>query len=317
FNCAVHENALKWGVVNRRGPEPDWRAADAIVAWCRERDIAVRGHCILWANERHVPAFARGLDDDGLRRAVLARIEQVLTRYGGKIGEHDLNNEMVHLDYFARRLGPAFRTAMFLKAHKVAPEILMYVNDYNILSGGDLERYVSHIQGLLDTGAPVGGIGCQGHFGARIPDPVAVKMALDRLARFGLPIKITEFDIDTADEGRQAVDLYDFMKVCFSHPAVEGILLWGFWAGAHWRPRGALYDRDWRAKPAANAYRRLLFSEWHTDERGRTDDEGRFRTRAFFGRFRLTLQREGKPPLAREVDFPKGAPGREIEVRIE
>ncbi|MHC4599483.1 MAG: carbohydrate-binding domain-containing protein, partial [Planctomycetota bacterium] len=47
FNCAVHENALKWGVVNRRGPEPDGRAADAIVAGCRERDIVVRGHCML------------------------------------------------------------------------------------------------------------------------------------------------------------------------------------------------------------------------------------------------------------------------------
>ncbi|MHC5040693.1 MAG: endo-1,4-beta-xylanase [Planctomycetota bacterium] len=287
FNHAVHENGLKWGVVNRRGRVPDWRAADAILAWCLERDIAVRGHCIVWANERHVPAFARKLDVDGLREAVLKRIEAVLARYRGKIGEYDLNNEMVHLDYFARRLGPAFRVAMFRKAHEVAPEVSMYVNDYNILSGGDLERYVRHIRALIEAGAPVGGIGCQGHFGGSMPDPLSVKMALDRLG-----------------------------GVCFSHPAVEGILLWGFWAGAHWRPRGALFDRDWRAKPAAGAYMRLLFDEWRTVEEGRTDAEGRRSFRAFYGRYKVTLEREGALPMEKRVEFPKGASGREITVTV-
>jgi GH35 family endo-1,4-beta-xylanase len=317
FNSAVHENALKWGGVNRRGPDSDWRACDAILNWCLERSITVRGHCILWANEKRVPAFARKLDEAGLRRAVLDRIEEVLLRYRGRINEYDLNNEMIHVDYFARRLGEPFRVEMFKKSHAVDPEVKFYVNDFNILSGGDLETYVGHIQGLIDAGAPVGGIGCQGHFGDRIPHPRALKMVLDRLARFGLPIKITEFDIDTGDEARQAIELHDFYTVCFSHPAVAGILLWGFWEGAHWRPRGALFDRDWRAKPAAQAYRRLLFSEWHTEERGRSDGEGRFQVRAFYGRYRVTLEREGEAPVEREVDFPKGASGREIAVRID
>ncbi|MHC4778963.1 MAG: endo-1,4-beta-xylanase [Planctomycetota bacterium] len=317
FNHAVPENALKWGQVNREGPESDYSSFDAILAWCKSKGIPVRGHCILWASEKRVPAYARKLDDGGLRGAVLTRIGEVLERYRGQVAEHDLNNEMIHVDYFARRLGMDFRAEMFRRAREVDPDAVLYVNDFNILSGRDLERYVSHIEDLLGAGASVGGIGVQGHFGGRIPDPVTLKMVLDRLARFRLPIKITEFDMDTPDEGRQALGLYDFYKLCFSHPSVEGVLMWGFWARAHWRPRGALFDENWRAKPAAEAYRRLLFDEWRTRTPGRTNERGLFSSRAFYGRYEVTITRKGGAPLKKVVEFPREASGKVIRLAVE
>jgi len=312
FNHAVHENALKWGGVNRDGPKADFSRADRILAWCSSEKIPMRGHCILWANERRVPVWARKLPAEGLRKTVLDRIEEVLVRYRGKIAEHDLNNEMVHLDYFARRLGEGFRVEMFRKAHEVDPAVKMYVNDYNILSGGDVERYVDHIQGFLDAGAPVGGIGCQGHFGRKPPDPVLVKMVLDRLARFGLPIKITEFDLDTPDEGRQAIGLHDFYTVCFSHPAVKGILMWGFWAGAHWRPKGALFDRDWRVKPAARAYRKLVIEKWRTRASTTSDANGMVDVRAFYGHYSVYERRS-----EHHVEFGESNSGKPIVIEVE
>ena len=52
---------------------------------------------------------------------------------------------------------------------------------------------------------------------------------LDRYARLELPIKITEFDVDVADESLQADYTRDFLYAAFSHPSVSGIQLWGFW----------------------------------------------------------------------------------------
>jgi hypothetical protein len=31
--------------------------------------------------------------------------------------------------------------------------------------------------------------------------------------------------------------------------------MWGFWEGAHWRPKAALWKRNWDMTPAARAYR--------------------------------------------------------------
>lgn len=315
FNHAVHENALKWAQTNRQGPEADFRAADAILAWCEERDISMRGHCILWADERRVPGWAKALENDALREAVLERIDEVLARYAGRIADFDLNNEMIHVDTFSRRLGAPFRVEMFRRGHDAAPDVPLYVNDFAILTGAHLERYVEHIAGLLDAGAPVGGVGCQGHFSGRTPPPLTVRMALDRLARFGLPIKITEFDVDTGDEEAQARDLEDFYRVCFAHPAVAGILQWGFWEGAHWRPRGALFRRDWSEKPAGTAYRRLIRETWTTRVSGRTDADGAFEFRGFFGTYAVEVETEAGG-VRREVALPRDGAGETVEVRI-
>ncbi|MCU0722724.1 MAG: endo-1,4-beta-xylanase, partial [Planctomycetes bacterium] len=190
FNFAVHENALKWQSTNREGSRADFGAADRILAWCRERGIGMRGHCILWDDEKWIPAWARELPDGEFRTAVLSRIREVAGRYRGEIREHDLNNEMIHLGYLGRRFGKEFYAELFRTAKEADPDARFFVNDFNILTGVDLEAYARHTEGLIRAGAPVGGIGCQGHFD-RAPDPLTVRMSLDRLAKLGLPIEVT------------------------------------------------------------------------------------------------------------------------------
>ena len=53
---------------------------------------------------------------------------------------------------------------------------------------------------LIDQGAPITGLGMQGHFGDNVTAPEKLLSLLDRFARFGLDIKITEFDINTDDQ---------------------------------------------------------------------------------------------------------------------
>ena len=53
------------------------------------------------------------------------------------------------------------------------------------------------------------------------------------------------------EEAAKAVALRQYFRICFAHPAVGGILMWGFWEGANWIPQSSLYRRDWTATPAA------------------------------------------------------------------
>ena len=290
FNWAVIENAFKWHNMERQMGKPDYAAVDAAVEWCTKNGIPIRGHCIFWASERYVPKWAKRLSDEDLRRAIERRIRRDLKRYKGKIPEYDVNNEMVTGHYFENRLGFKIRVEMFKLAKEVDPEARLFVNDFSILNGSHLDAYERQIERLLKAGAPIDGIGCQGHFGEKLPPMWLIKAVLDRLSRFGLPIRVTEFDINTDDEKSKSRQLVDFYRMLFSHPSVDGILMWGFWAGRHWCPKAALFDREFNPRPSALAFKKLIFKEWWTKERLKTDGEGRCSVRAFYGDYRVTVK---------------------------
>jgi GH35 family endo-1,4-beta-xylanase len=165
----------------------------------------------------------------------------------------------------------------------------------------------------------------QGHLHGDSFDPEALQNALEQLAQFGLPIRITEFNIpgqrskhyrqraaqlSDAEEQTKARNLVEYFKICFANPAVEGILLWGFWEGANWIPVSSLYRRDWTPTPAAEAYRKLVFEEWWTDWKGRTDADGKREVRAFYGTHRISTGDRSKTVTlrksanAKQVTFP-------------
>ncbi len=282
FNCAVFENALKWPQMEPRRGERRYEDVDRILAWCEENGLPVRGHCTFWAVDKYVMAWLRDLETEELRQTVERRARDVASRYRGRIPEYDVNNEMLHGEFFARQLGPEIRAQMFQWVHEEDPSAVLYVNDYQMLNGKLLDEYEAQIEALIAAGAPVGGIGCQGHMHGRI-DPERITRSLDRLARFGLPIRITEFDVEAATDEEHAHRVEEFYRACFAHPAVTGVLTWGFWAGAHWRPNAALWRKDFSPRPAAEAYRRLVFEEWWTRWEGVADEGGRCEVPAFYG----------------------------------
>ena len=58
---------------------------------------------------------------------------------------------------------------------------------------------------------------------------------LDILSQAGVPIWVTELDVQANDENRRA-DFYEAALTAFySHWNVHGVLFWGFWDQAHWR----------------------------------------------------------------------------------
>jgi endo-1,4-beta-xylanase len=312
FNAAVTENALKWHDMERRGGKVNYDVVDAILAWTDKHDIPLRGHCVFWGIPGRVQNWLKQLDDDDLRGALKTRATTIARRYRGRFAEFDLNNEMMHANYYADRLGPGITKQMANWFKEADPDARLFVNDYDVLTGKRLEDYIRHIRGLLEQGVPLAGIGVQGHLHGETFDPMALHHALDELARIGLPIRVTEFNMPgqrsaflrrrdlklTAEqEQAKAKALTDYYRICFSHPAVEGILMWGFWEGANWIRQSSLYRRDWTPTPAAQAYRDLVFKQWWTRWEGKADANGQCRVRAFYGKYAVTCGAETKQVL--------------------
>ena len=103
--------------------------------------------------------------------------------------------------------------------------------------------------GLLQERGLVDGIGEQGHFLERADVPV-VAANLDTLASTGLPIYISELDLNFTDDARQANVMRDLFPVFWDHPSVAGITHWGFRQGATWRPNAYLLRSDGTTRPA-------------------------------------------------------------------
>ena len=267
FNYAVHENALKWYDCERRKDSVDYSIADRIWEICNDLSIPMRGHCIFWAKDKFNTSWLKKLNTDELRGKVISRAMDVTSHFRDRITEFDLNNEMINGNFFRRRLGNDIINEMASAAKAGNPDISLYVNDYGILVEGNYnaDSYITQIENLLKNGVPVDGIGCQAHTitseeansrGTPETTPEQFQGNLDRLAKFNLPIKITECLFTADKEEDIAGHLLEYFPICFAHPNVEAIIMWGFWEGDHWQPHTAMWKKDSRPKDRG-AFRRF------------------------------------------------------------
>ncbi|HEY5807329.1 MAG TPA: endo-1,4-beta-xylanase [Povalibacter sp.] len=306
FNYAVHENALKWYDNEKQRGVVDYSVADRIWELCNSRGIPMRGHTIYWEKQEFLQDWIKALNNDELRMAVKDRAANLMGHFKGRIDEYDLNNEMIHGDFFRRRLGYGIVSEMawMVKAHN--PNARLSVNDYGIVDVGyNAGPYAIQIENLLANGVPISGIGIQAHrshAGVIVNSPYMVQRNLDRFEKFNLPIKITEalFVYDT-DELR-AAELKKLFPIYFAHPRVEAILMWGFWEGDHWIPHSAMWRTDFTPTKQADAYRELVFGKWWTRAEAKVGATGELRTRAFYGDYVITVNGVRKDLRLRKAD---------------
>lgn len=311
FNKVVIENDLKWPawINGAGGGHAPRETALRAVDWFRERDIPVRGHVLVWPSWRYTPKFLRLLEKepDTLRAAVLGHIAEQTSVLGDRLAEWDVVNETYAHHDLLDILGRGAMADWFKAARAGAPKPVLFYNDYTMFSGegpgSPSQHFHDTIRFLIEQGAPIGGIGEQGHFGGSPPPPMKVLATFDRFAAFGLPIQISEFDIDTSDEELQVAYTRDFLTAAFSHPAVTGVMSWGFWAGSHWKPRAAFWTKDWSLRPNGKAFLDLIFRDWWTHADLVADAEGRDGLRGFLGDHELTARLPDGRVFSRRVSL--------------
>ena len=190
----------------------DFSAADAIAGYARDNHLRLYGTTLVWYAQRP-PAFenldtARASFGQAYRNYILA----VAGRYRGQAVGWDVINEPVSEDgtglrdsLWSQRLGMYdHMIRAFDHAAEADPEAVLFINDYNLESNpAKRATFMRLIERLLSRGARIGGIGNQSHIDIDLPDGAAAR-AISELARFGLPLHISELDISL---GRRPLDL--------------------------------------------------------------------------------------------------------------
>ena len=307
-NRVTFENDLKW--------QP-WAAADESAAkmatlteavdWLDERDIPIRGHYIHWAviEGGSLPApVAKEYDGDAgsLYDEWMDNINDRVPRAAalGNIDEWDVINHPVgwsgRLPRTEAEFGTDFYAELFELAEALVPDADHWINEGSILSGlSRVRAYERVIEDLIDRDQSPDGIGFMGHFSEpNLPSMTALEETLDQFAELVPRLQITELDVTADDEERMADYFRDVLTLAYSHPAMEAVILWGFWAGRHWRPETALYDEAWNLRPVGHVWDELVYDTWWSDSEGTTDSEGLFHSEVFHGLHEIEVEVDGQ-----------------------
>ncbi len=293
FNLAVFEGMMKW---------PSWDKAKGkaleITAWLAANGLAVRSHCLVWPSWKYTPADLKEHQQDAeyLRRRCLEHIQDECSALRGKVIQYDVMNEPYSNHDLMDVLGQSVMVDWWKAAKSADPEAKLFINDYGILTDDreHQDHYAKTIKYLLDNGAPLEGIGLQSHFHSQCVPPTRLLEILDRFGQFNLPIMITEYDQRLFDEDCQGDYMRDFLTVIFSHPAVQGFLMWGFWDGSHWLNNAPIFKRDWTLKKSGQAYIDLFLNQWLTKAEGAADAQGEYRLRGFLGEYEVVASQAGR-----------------------
>ena len=326
FNAATLP--FYWGRFEPERGRPDTERLLASARWFRERGVRVKGHPLVWHTVK-----ARWLDTMPLaevEQQTRARIRREVSDFRGLIGSWDVINEVVIMPEFdnepdgvpnaisrlARKVGRVEMVRLAVEEARAAdPDAVLVLNDFDLSPA-----YEKLIADVLDAGIRLDAIGLQTHMHQGYWGEEAMLATVDRFARFGIPLQLTESTLlsgdlmppeiadlndfqpphwaSTADgEERQAEEIVRHYRSLVGHPAVSSLTYWGItdrgaWLGA---PSGLLRV-DGTRKPAYTALHSLIGGEWWLSSTGmRTDGEGRVRVSGFGGEYRVTAGDAGAP----------------------
>lgn len=305
-----------WGGYEPERGVPDVDRLTAAARWFAERGVTVKGHPLVWHTVQ--PAWLLGLDLDEVERLQRARIRDLVGGFAGLVDLWDAINEAVIMPVFengdnaitplARARGRIFMVRMaFEEARAANPSATLVLNDFDLSSA-----YECLIEGVLEAGVKIDAIGLQTHMHQGYRGEDEMRHTLDRFARYGLPLHLTETTlvsghlmppeiVDLNDyqipewpttpegEARQADDIVRHYRSLVAHPAVQSINYWGLtdegaWLGA---PAG-LVRRDGSPKPAYEALDALIKGEWWLKPAVmRTAADGTVTVKGFHGDYTL------------------------------
>lgn len=296
FNTATIENGFKAG-----GWNGDRRSATLkAFEWLEANGFRQRGHNLVWPGWRFNSPVTKEIaerDPVVFDRYIRAQFYERMAITKGRVIAWDVINELMHEKDFYKILPEEVSVDWFKLAKQLDPDAQLFINEYSMLncvqSPGNIAEYIDKIESMRAQGAPIEAIGVQGHVGRQPRNPEQVLTDLDLFVPTGLPVQITEFDINSPDEELQADYLRDFLIAVYSHPVVTGVILWGFWEASHWKPDAAMFRRDWSPKPSAAVWREWVTGAWKTHKTVATDKRGSAEVRGHFGTYRVKVTYKG------------------------
>ena len=216
-------------------------------------------------------------------------IHTVVGHYKGKIKAWDVVNEAIadggtnilRNSPWLEIIGPDFIAKAFEYAHEADPDAILRYNDYGLESPAKRRKLVALIKSLQEQHVPVMAIGSQTHVNVLSPSFEVEDQALTEMETLGLPIHITELDVNGAQGGqrsssadisnnaattqgglvddadRKLADAYaGLFRAFVKHDkSVKLVTFWGVNDRVSWRAQGRplLFDGNDQPKPAFEA----------------------------------------------------------------
>jgi endo-1,4-beta-xylanase len=299
---------------------PDTHRIRTTAQWFVDRGVRVKGHPLVWHTVK--APWLDAVPASEVEATVRARVRREVTDFAGVIDIWDVINEVVIMPVFdnepdgvpnaiSRLCRDKGRIAMvrmaFEEARAANPQATLLINDFDLSSA-----YECLLEGLLEAGIPIDAIGLQTHMHQGYWGEETMLAMVDRFARYGLPLHLTETTLVSGDvmpqhivdlndyqpadwpstpdgEARQADELVRHYTSLVAHPSVEAITYWGItddgaWLGAP----GGLIRRDGSRKPGYDAMHALIKGQWWLPSTTmRTDGSGRVEVSGFFGDYQL------------------------------
>ncbi len=198
YNVITPENCMKPQPTHPSENRYNWTTPDRMVKWCEDNHIKVWGHTLAWHGQTAPWFFEPGADGQPVTRELAmdrlkSHISTVVGRYKGRLMGWDVVNEAINdgggrggrggaaaaagaenlrNSNWNRLIGPEFLTLAFKWAHEADPQAELNYNDYNIEQGavqgtGKHAASMALLKRLIKDGAPITGVGIQGHWDLR------------------------------------------------------------------------------------------------------------------------------------------------------
>ena len=262
-------------------------SARTILNYCRDNNIPVRGHVLVWHSQTPDWFFKEGFQDDGdwvSKDVMLQRMENYIKNVFAALEEEyptvnfyawDVVNE-AWLDNGVPRTGGgqsenanysgwvkvfgdnSFIEPAFEYARKYAPaNTKLYYNDFNEYMPQKTDAICKMALELKDKGL-IDGIGMQSHLDVGFPNVSTYKKALEKFVETGLDIQVTELDITTSDTSeagfeKQAEIYKGIMDACVEYAdSISAVVFWGTTDDKSWRAAKTplLFNENYTAKPS-------------------------------------------------------------------
>jgi endo-1,4-beta-xylanase len=253
WNQFSPENEGKWGSVQPSQGTFNWAALDREYAYAQTNNIIFKEHNFIWGAQQ--PSW---VNNTNAQTAVQAWMTAFCQRYPNTKLIDVVNEPPPHTTpSYINGIGGTGASGYdwianaFKWARAACPNAILILNDFNNIElAGDNTRTITIVNAIKAAGAPIDAVGAQGH-GVSRTATATVKGFIDKITQqTGLPVYLTEYDINVADDNQQKTIMQDQFTMFWNDPNVHGITIWGYIVGSTWETNSGLQQTDNTMRPA-------------------------------------------------------------------
>ena len=239
WNQLTPENETKWASVEGTRGVFNWATVDKEYQYCKDHNFPFKFHTLVWGGQ--YPSWMDALSQADQLVEITKWFDAAAKRYPD-LQYIDVVNEALtghNPAPYKNALGGDGASGYdwivkaFIMARERWPKAVLIYNDFNTFQW-NTDAYIDLLKKIVAAGAPVDAAGCQSHdlndlSGANF------KTVLEKIhTQTGLPIVITEYDINLEDDQLQLTRFKEQVPIMWEANYVVGITLWGYIYGSTW-----------------------------------------------------------------------------------